>query len=252
MLFLADAGVAIHAERSFANSLRADANLPADPYVGLGGMAYSSSFVTGKLSSIRVRARDLEVPGFGLVSVESGASDAEVPARTVWSGDFESTYAKKFFTNLQFDGLALGQHMGLTDLVIQNLDDVSPAGGWETEAILEATPEGYSAPVTAVVKLRIISGDVYFLPDHIISGPEDKETTKETPGKELTDELTQEFLDVFYLELPGESLPLDMPPTRIYVSGGFIFVEAEKIHATVSPRDFLPVADDKSDFEASH
>ena len=73
----ADLGLAIHAERNLANRIREEMNLPADPYVSLGGVAYSSSFFTGQWSSIQVRARDLEIEGFGLVSVESGAVDVE-------------------------------------------------------------------------------------------------------------------------------------------------------------------------------
>ena len=140
----ADLGLAIHAERNLANRIREEMNLPADPYVSLGGVAYSSSFFTGHWSSIQVRARDLEIEGFGLVSVESGAVDVEVPKSSVWSGDFDSAFTERYHTKLQLDGLSLGRQFGFTDLAIQNHEDISPAGGWETEAIFEATPPGLS------------------------------------------------------------------------------------------------------------
>ena len=37
-------------------------------------------------------------------------------------------------------------------------------------------------------------------------------------------------------------LPLRQRPTRIYVSGGSVFIEGDELFRTVSPEDFLPVA----------
>ena len=238
----ADLGLAIHAERNLANRIREEMNLPADPYVSLGGVAYSSSFFTGHWSSIQVRARDLEIEGFGLVSVESGAVDVEVPKSSVWSGDFDSAFTERYHTKLQLDGLSLGRQFGFTDLAIQNHEDISPAGGWETEAIFEATPPGWSAPAEVVVKLRILDGDAKFIPVEVLSGPADAESEDVLRGDELSDDAAAEILPAFELVLTGAELPLRQRPTRIYVSGGSIFIEGDELYRLVSPEDFLPVA----------
>lgn len=238
----ADFGLAIHAERNLANQIRDEMNLPADPYVSLGGAAYASSFFTGKWSSIQVRARDLEIEGFGLVSVESGAVNVEVPKSSVWSGDFEDAFTERYHTKLQLDGLSLGRQFDFTDLAIQNHEDISPAGGWETEAIFEATPPGWSAPAEVVVKLRILRGDAKFIPVEVISGPEGPDSEEVLPGEELSDDAARAILHAFELELTGAELPLRQRPTRIYVSGGSIFIEGDELYRNVSPEDFLPVA----------
>lgn len=239
---VADAGIAANAERQLADSIRREANLPADPYVSLGGMAYTSSFFTGQWSSITVRARDLEVPGFGLVSVESSAVNVQVPPSSVWSGDFGEALAEQYFTRLQLDGLALGRQLDLTDLAIQNYEDISPAGGWETEAIFEATPPGWSAQATVMVKLRIENGDALFIPDHVITGPAGPDSTEVVPGEELSDDATADILDAFDLTLPSRDLPLRQVPTQIYVSGGSVFIVGDEMYPIVSPEDFLPAA----------
>lgn len=238
----ADTGLAIHAERNLAAHIRTEMNLPADPYVSLGGLAYASSFFTGKWSSIQVRARDLEIPGFGLVSVESGATDAEVPPESVWSGDFADAFAKKYHTKLQLDGLSLGRQFDFTDLAIQNHEDISPAGGWETEAIFEATPPGWSAPAEVVVKLRIVRGDARFMPVEVLSGPSGPGSAEVLDGDELSDDSVAAILPAFELVLTGEELPLTQRPTRIFVSGGSVFIEGDELNRVVSPEDFLPVA----------
>lgn len=251
LAFTADAGLAIHAERNLANDIRREANLPADPYVSLGGMAYTSSFFTGRWSSIQVRARDLEVPGFGLVSVESSAINAQIPPSSVWSGDFDRAMAKHYFTRLQLDGVALGRQLDFTDLAIQNYEDVSPAGGWETEAIFEATPPGWAARASVMVKLRIVDGDAYFTPDHVISGPADPAAEDVVPGDELSDDTAAAILRAFELKLTADELPLRQTPTRIYVSGGSVFIEGDEMNRVVSPEDFLPVASRDPELDGS-
>ncbi|MDO4609841.1 DUF2993 domain-containing protein [Corynebacterium sp.] len=245
----ADTAAAIHAERRLADHLRREANLPADPYVSLGGLAYLSSLVTGQWSSVSVRARDLEVPGFGLVSVESGAVDVQIPPESVWTGDFANSETDKFFGKLQLDGLALGRKMGFTDLVIQNLEDVSPVGGWETEAIFEATPEGWTEPATVSVKLRIQRENVHITPIEVIEAPPYPDAIRTVPGDELAPELREDLLNKFTLFLDGATLPLEFPPTRVYVTGGTILIEGEKVNTTVSPEDFLPDAQPQPDLD---
>ncbi|WP_295624269.1 DUF2993 domain-containing protein [uncultured Corynebacterium sp.] len=245
----ADFAMAINAERNLAEQIRREMNLPADPYVRLGGAAYASSLFTGQWSSIQVRARDLEVEGFGLVSIESGAVDVQVPPESVLSGDFDSAFTDRYHTKLQLDGLSLGRQFGFTDLAIQNYEDISPAGGWETEAIFEATVPGWSAPAEVVVKLRILRGDAKFIPVEVISGPEDADSKDPVPGEELSDDATADILEAFTLDLSGDELPLRQQPTRIYVSGGSIFIEGDELNRTVSPEDFLPVAKPESDLD---
>lgn len=241
-LLCVDSGFAIHAEKSLAEKIKTEANMPMTPYVKIGGMAYLSSFATGRWSSINVRARDIDAPGFGLVSVEFGAVNVSVPASSVRSGIFDESLAKTYFTKLQLDGLSLGRKMDFTDLAIQNLDDVSPAGGWETEALFEATPKGWTAPAKVAVNLRIKEGDVFITPIEVISGPASADSKELIPGKELTEATKSDISKAFELTMPGDTLPLGLQPTRIFVSGGSVTIEGEQIRCTVVPENFMPPA----------
>lgn len=244
LIVAADVGAAAHAEHELSTRLEEMSNLPVEPYVGLGGMAYLSSLFTGQWSSVSVRARDLEVPGFGLVSVESGAVDVQIPPESVWTAQFHDSETKKFFVKLQLDGLSLGRQMGFDDLVIQNLEDISPKGGWETEAIFEATPEGWAEPARVSVKLRVLESNVHIIPIEVLRAPTGPDSEVVVPGDELDPGVRDDVLADFQLFMRGADLPLELPPTRIFVSGGTVFIEAEKVNARVSPGDLLPSAQD--------
>ncbi len=235
-----DAGFASHAEHALSERIRDTAHLEMTPYVSVAGKAYLSSLFTGQWSSVNSRIRDVEVPGFGLVSLEYGAVNVKVPRESVLSGDFGESQTKQYFTKLGLDGLSLGRKMGLTDLVIQNLEDSSPSGGWETEALFEATPRGWSAPARVAVKLRIVRGDVVISLQDIIAAPKGPDAQKLSDPSELSDQDRRTVQDTFSITLPGDEIPLGLPATRIYVSGGTITIEGEQIMCTVSPVNFMP------------
>ena len=76
----------------------------------------------------------------------------------------------------------------------------------------------------------------------VLSGPADADSEDVLRGDELSDDAAAEILPAFELVLTGAELPLRQRPTRIYVSGGSIFIEGDELYRLVSPEDFLPVA----------
>lgn len=235
-----DAGFASHAEKNLSDRIRSETNLEVTPSVAIGGMAYLSSLATGKWSSVSVRLRDIEVPGFGLVSIEYGAANVTVPSSAVLSGDFSEAPVKQYFTKVSLDGISLGRKLGFNDLVIQNFKDVSPAGGWETEALLEATLPEWSAPAQVSVKLRIMSGDIVITPMEVVSAPTTKSDTTPSTDPQLDENTASLIKGAFALRLTSDELPLGVTATRVFVSGGSITVEGEQIQCTVSPENFMP------------
>lgn len=250
LVITTDMGFASHAEYKLSKHIQETAQLEMTPYVGIGGKAYLSSFLTGKWSSVTSRIRDVEVPDFGLVSLEYGAANVKVPASSVLSGDFPESYTKQYFTKLSLDGVSLGNKLGLTDLSIQRLKDSSPTGGWETEAIFEATPPGWQGKAQVAAKLRIVSSDVIITPLEIISAPMSPTDTKSHSKPELSEADAQHIMDTFRLTLRDSEIPLGMPATRVYVSGGSITIEGEQVFCTVSPKNFMPPTS-KQDAEAA-
>lgn len=250
LVIVTDMGFASHAEYKLSEHIRETAQLEMTPYVAIGGQAYLSSFVTGKWSSVTSRIRDVEVPDFGLVSLEYGASNVKIPASSVLSGNFPESPTKQYFTKLSLDGVSLGNKLGLTDLSIQSLKDSSPTGGWETEAIFEATPAGWQGKTQVSAKLRIVSRDVIITPMEIISAPSSPTDSKIHSKPELSEVDTQSILDTFRLTLRDSEIPMGMPATRVYVSGGSVTIEGEQIQCTVSPTNFMPPTS-QQDAEAS-
>ena len=47
-------------------------------------------------------------------------------------------------------------------------------------------------------------------------------------------------MNTFALTLRDSDIPMGMPATRVYVSGGSITIEGEQILCTVSPTNFMP------------
>ncbi|KAB1502998.1 DUF2993 domain-containing protein [Corynebacterium sp. 320] len=238
---LVDALIAARVEHKISQNLYEQSNLPSPPDVHLAGYPYVWAAVSHELQAVTVNAKDLDVPGFGLVSVYTSAQYVTIPRAAVFSGDIQNAPARKMFTRLQLDGVSIGSRMGLNDLHIQNLEDISPRGGWETEAILQGSPKGYKRPVSVAVSLRIKAGDVYITPTRVIDGPDSTSATaKIVDGDDLSPDAQRAFREAFTLKLSGAELPLRKSPMRVYVSGGSIYVESEQFYTTVSLDDLTP------------
>lgn len=241
-VLLVDAIIAGRVEHNISQRIYDNSNLATPPRVTVAGYPYIAAALTGEIQAVTVGSRDVHVPGYGLLSVQTSAQYITVPRSAVWSGDFENAPARKVFTRLQLDGVSLGARMGINDLLIQNKDDISPLGGWETEALFEGTPKEFHRPATVQVKLRLREGDVYITAEKVVKGPTSSSVHARTvPGSELDPQTRDRLLEEFSLMLPARDLPLGgETPMRVYVSGGSVYVESEKYYTTVSLLDLTP------------
>lgn len=238
---LVDSLVAARVEHKISQEIYAESHLPNPPEVHVAGFPYLWSTINHEMRAVTVNAKDLDVPGFGLVTVYTSAQYMTVPPSVVFNGDFKDAPAKKVFTRLQLDAVSIGNHLNIDDLHIQNLEDISPRGGWETEAIFEGTPEGYERPARVEMSLRIRDGDVYLTPTRVISAPDDRSrTARIVSGDDISSDAQLEILSAMTLRLSSNELPLKHPPVRIYVSGGSVYVETEQFYTTVSTKDLTP------------
>lgn len=237
---VADSLIAARTEHKISQMLYADSNLPNPPAVEVAGLPYTAAAFTHELPSVTVTARDVDVPGWGLMSVHSSAQYVTVTSDDVFNGTIENAPARKVFYRLQLDGVSIGAKMDINDLLIQNKDDISPRGGWESEAIFEGTPEGYAKPATVQVSLRVRAGEAYITAVDVLKAPESKSATEVKDGSELSDATRQQIMDQFTLKLDSSTLPLRGKPGRIYVSGGGVFIEAEQYYTSVSIKDLAP------------
>ncbi len=240
---LADFGACMVAEYRIARQLRTEANLPTDPKVQVHGF-FVSQYFTGNIRAITVRTTDLNAEGFGLVSVTSSAEHLKITPKQLLSGKYDHAPTKSYHSTLRLDGVALGKRLGMTDLIIANHKDMSPLGQWETEADLTGTVDGFEAPATVHVRLRIDNGDVWLLPESVISGPVDHKSDVEAPATEIPADVQKELMEGFKLTLIPGLLPLRTPPTRIYVTGGMVNIQTEELWTKTSVSDLAPQSND--------
>ncbi|MBF4554106.1 DUF2993 domain-containing protein [Corynebacterium sp. DSM 45110] len=238
---LADSLVAARTEHRISQLLYEESNLPTPPAVEVAGFPYVRAAFDHELPSVTVTAQDIDVPGWGLMSVKSSAQYVTVTSEDVFTGTIEDAPARKVFTRLQLDGVSIGHRMEIDDLLIQNLDDISPRGGWETEAVFEGTPKGFREPATVEMKLRVVEGQVIISPQKIIKAPTSADSTGNlVEGEELSESTRQEIMDAFRLTIGAKSLPLKDKPIRVYVAGGGVFIESEQFYTSVSIQDLMP------------
>lgn len=245
---VADSLVAAKVERSISQRIYQESQLATPPAVQVTGMPYLAATWNHELPSVKVEARDVEIPGFTRVSVTSSASKVTLTREEVLSGNFTNAPARQVFTKIQLDGVSLGDIMigadgaspeGLQDLHIEGVENISPSGGWETEAYFTATPAGETEPVKVAMWLRVWEGDVRLLPTKIISigGNTARGDGK---SKALDEDARKKIMAAFTLELPATSLPLRTHPGRVYVNGGALYIESEQNFTRVSTTDLAP------------
>lgn len=240
---VADSLVAARAEHRISQNIYQHSNLATPPRVQVAGFPYTAAIFTHELQAVTVNATDVNVPGYGLMSVYTSAQYVTVSAKDVFQGDITDAPARKVFTRLQLDGVLLGNRMHINELLIQNKDDISPRGGWETESIFEGTPDGFSKPATVEMKLRVKDGNVILSPTRILKGPTDRsEHAKLVSEDKLPADIAQSIKKTFSLTLRGDDLPLPNNPVRVYVAGGSMFVESEQFYTRVSITDLTPTA----------
>lgn len=245
---VADSLVAAKVERAISQRIYQESQLATPPAVQVTGMPYLAATWNHELPSVKVEARDVEIPGFTRVSVTSSASKVTLTRDEVLSGDFTDAPARQVFTKIQLDGVSLGDIMtgvnsdnpeGLPDLHIEGVENISPSGGWETEAYFTATPAGEKKPVTVAMWLRVWEGDVRLFPTKIVSI--DGDTSRgDGKSKALAEDARKKIMDAFTLELPATSLPLRTHPGRVYVNGGALYIESEQNFTRVSTTDLAP------------
>lgn len=243
LALIADSLVAARAEHRISHTIFEDSNLATPPKVHLAGFPYTAAAVTNELEAITVNATDVDVPGYGLMGVHTSAQYVTVSAKDVLQGELRDAPARKIFTRIQLDGVLLGDQMGINELLIQNKDDISPRGGWETESIFEGTPEGFSKPATVEMKLRVKEGNVHLSPVRILKGPTGAgKDAKIIDGKDLPEDLAKRLRSAFTLTMEGRKLPLPNNPVQVYVTGGSMFLESERFYTRVSIKDLTPRA----------
>ncbi|HMT48890.1 MAG TPA: DUF2993 domain-containing protein [Dietzia sp.] len=120
----------------------------------------------GTLSSVSIRAEDVDRPGLGPVAVEAEVTDLHVPE----SGDEDLT-ARSVTVSVRMTGDSLGPALGMRDVLIGAADDPSLAGGTEHRARVTGTLRGTDTRVSAFVDLVVDERGAHLVPTAPATGP---------------------------------------------------------------------------------
>lgn len=231
--WLVDSSLAARAERNISRAVAESANLEEEPAVYAGSSIYTSALISGELGHVSVNMLDVPVPGVGVVNARTEVQNVEVTREQVLSGDLTGARAELFTRTLRMDGVALGSHLGMTDLDISHPTDISPSGGMASEAQLTGTPEGFEDPVSVVVTLRLVGSEFQMVPVTLIDAHPD-----------LTlDDVASDFS----WRVDTRTLPLADRALAAYLSGGSIHFQSEARNVEITMRALSPLAAPEED-----
>ncbi|MDY6049141.1 MAG: DUF2993 domain-containing protein [Corynebacterium sp.] len=180
--------------------------------VSFSGLTMWQTLAGGTVGNVQVLGTDVTVPTLGMVNTHITAYALPLTNEQVRTGNVAGTPVKTLKQQVQLDGVALGALLGISDLNIANPVNISPSGAPLPTAEFTGTPPGATEPETALVDLRIVAGDIRL------------ESTN--PAFELT--------------IPAADMPLAAPATRIFCSGGSVFIESERHNVTLTAADLSP------------
>ncbi|QGU05476.1 LmeA family phospholipid-binding protein [Corynebacterium comes] len=228
--WLADSIAASRVERHISAAVEKQSGLEVSPRVNVGGVPYLAALVTGEIPTVSVHALDVDVAGLGMVNAQTELNKITVTREQVLSGEIAGSPASSFTRTIRLDGVALGRLLGITDLDIANPYDISPAGGAAAEAQLTGTPFNRREPSTVIVDLRLVGDEFHMTPRELIDAPAD-----------LSPAEADAIRAAFAFTLNTRTLPLAGRASRVNMSGGSIFFEAERHNVTVRLADLSPV-----------
>ena len=140
----------------------------APPSVMTGG-PFSRWSDSDTLSSVSIRAEDVERPGLGPVAVEAEATDVRVPGGQDGDGDGDDhgLTARSVVVSVQITGDSLAPALGMRDVLVGAADDPSLAGGTEHRANVSGTLIGSGERVSVIVDL-VVDPSAATSPHHAI------------------------------------------------------------------------------------
>lgn len=228
--WLTDSVLASRVERHISAAVEERAGLEVSPRVNVGGVPYLAALFTGEIPSVSVHALDVDVAGLGMVNAQTEFNKIIVDRGQVLSGEIAGAPSTSFSRTVTLDGVALGRLLGMTDLDISNPYDISPGGGTPAEAQLTGTPFNRREPATVIVDLRLVGDQFHMTPRELVDAPAD-----------LSPAEAEAVRSAFSLTLDTRTLPLAGRASRVNMSGGSIFFEAERHNVTVRLADLSPV-----------
>jgi hypothetical protein len=228
----ADFGTAIYAEYRLTRTLRAEANLDFDPWVGILGFPFIPQVMRHRYNEIEIRAAAVERPVIGKATLEATLHSVDLAEASWLIRPHAPLPVRKLESRIIINSVHLGRFMHITDLTVESPPkDTNDATGGTTESgvssniglIFTGTPTvpGFGKKVSVSVDLSMAGPD-----DTTLVVKATGITTRPgTAKREVPSDKLSAVLAAFSTNLPDQKLPFTVMPTREGVRGSDVIIE---------------------------
>ncbi|HEY7053100.1 MAG TPA: mannan chain length control protein LmeA [Mycobacterium sp.] len=241
----ADFGAATYAEYRLARTLRAEARLGFDPWVGILGFPFIPQAMRRRYDEVELRARGAERPVIGGATLEATLHSVNLAQASWLVRPDVALPTGKVESRIIIDSTHLGRYLGIIDLMIEAPPkDTNDATGGTTESgissnvglVFSGTPKnaGFDRRVSVSVDLSMTGPDnttLVFTATGIRTGPG-------TQDVRVPDDKLGPVLAAFSKALPGQRLPFGVAPDREGARGSDVIIEGIATGLTVRLNEF--------------
>ncbi|MCW2654074.1 MAG: hypothetical protein QOE41_1881 [Mycobacterium sp.] len=228
----ADFGTAIYAEYRIARTLRSEAGLSFDPWVGIIGFPFISQALRHRYGEIEFKANGVEHARVGEAGLEATLHSVDLGQASWLVRPNVPLHVGKVESRIIIDSTHLGRFMGINDLMVEAPSkETNDATGGTTESgissstglVFTGTPKSADFPkrVSVTVDLSTAGTDnstLVFTATSVTTGAG-------TADQQVSADRQDAVLAAFTTSLPGQRLPFGVAPTHQGVRGSDVIVE---------------------------
>lgn len=228
----ADFGTAIYAEYRLARTLRTEAGLGFDPWVGILGFPFIPQALRHRYDEVEIKASGVDRPVVGKASLEATMHQIDLTQASWLIRPAAPLPVGKVESRIIIDSTHLGRFMGINDLMVEAPPkETNDATGGTTESgisssvglVFTGTPKaaGFHERVSVSVDLSMTGSEnttLVFTATGILTGPG-------TADRRVPDDKLDAVLAAFSKQLPGQRLPFGVAPDREGARGSDVIIE---------------------------
>lgn len=240
-----DFGTAIYAEYQMARTLRSEAGLSFDPWVGIIGFPFISQALRHRYNEVEFKANGVEHARVGEASLEATLHSVDLSQASWLVRPNAPLPVGKVESRIIIDSTHLGRFMDIRDLMVEAPSkETNGATGGTTESgissstglVFTGTPKSadFHTRVSVLVDLSTAGPDnstLVFTATGVTTGAGTAEARVPTDKMDAV-------LAAFTTSLPGQRLPFGVAPTHEGARGSDVIVEGIAQGLTVALDQF--------------
>jgi LmeA-like phospholipid-binding len=240
-----DFGTAIFAEYRLARTLRSEAGLSFDPWVGIIGFPFVTQALRHEYKQVEFRANGVEHARVGRASLEATLHSVDLTQATWLIRPHAPLHVGKVESRIIVDSTHLGRFMGIDDLMVEApARETNDATGGTTESGISSST---GLVFTGTPKSADFHKRVSVLVDLTTTGPDNStlvftatgvDTGAGTAEQQVPADKRDAVLAAFTTSLPGQRLPFGVAPTREGVRGSDVIIEGIAQGVTIAVDQF--------------